>query len=114
MALNDPDISQQNFQDKLNDALIGMDNGLERLGEATAGVGGRLNVAESIYESNLDLEIAHKSTRSDIEDVDYAQAVSDLSRQETALQAAQSTFSRVTGYPCLTLFSRSEFIPTKI
>ncbi|GGD72288.1 flagellar hook-associated protein FlgL [Lacimicrobium alkaliphilum] len=97
VALNDPDISQQGFQNGLNDALIGMDNGLERLGAATAGVGGRLNVAESIYESNLDLEIAHKSTRSDIEDVDYAKAVSDLSRQETALQAAQSTFSRVTG-----------------
>lgn len=97
VALNDPNISQQNFLEGLDDALIGMDNGLEKLGAATAGVGGRLNVAESIYESNLDLEIAHKSTRSGIEDVDYAQAVSDLSRQETALQAAQSTFSRVTG-----------------
>jgi flagellar hook-associated protein 3 FlgL len=29
--------------------------------------------------------------------VDYAEAVSELSRQEAALQAAQATFSRVTG-----------------
>ena len=43
-----------------------------------------------------------KSARSDIEDVDYAEAVSELSKQETALQAAQATFSRVTG---LSLFN---------
>lgn len=100
-ALNDTTISDDAYAEALDDALIGMDNGLNTLSAAISSVGGRLNVAESIYESNLDLEIAAKSARSDIQDVDYAQAVSDLSRQETALQAAQSTFSRVTG---LTLF----------
>ncbi|GAB3030371.1 flagellar hook-associated protein FlgL [Bowmanella dokdonensis] len=96
-ALSDPSLTGEAFTRKLDDALIGIDNGMNKLGAATAGVGGRLNVAQSIFESNLDLEIAAKSTRSDIEDVDYAKAVSDLSRQETALQAAQATFGRVTG-----------------
>jgi flagellar hook-associated protein 3 FlgL len=43
------------------------------------------------------LEISNKVARSNIDEVDYAEAVSELSRQETALQAAQATFSRVTG-----------------
>ena len=76
---------------------MGVDNGLKSLANAQSALGGRVNVAESVFESNLDLEIANKSARSTIEDVDYAEAVSELSKQETALQAAQATFSRVTG-----------------
>lgn len=100
-ALNDSSLSDADYQKALSDALVGLDNGSKKLANATSSLGGRINVAQSVLESNLDLEIAHKSARSVIEDVDYAEAVSELSKQETALQAAQATFSRVTG---LTLF----------
>jgi flagellar hook-associated protein 3 FlgL len=96
-SLNDTSLSNGQFQDAIADGLVGLDNGLRAVNDATAALGGRVNVAESVYESNLDLEIANKSARSVIEDVDYAEAVSELSKQETALQAAQATFSRVTG-----------------
>lgn len=96
IALNDTNISDFNYSEALNDALVGIDNGLAAVADVNAAVGGRLNVAESVLKSNLDLEISNKSARSEIEDVDYAVAVSELSRQETALQAAQATFSRVT------------------
>ncbi len=96
VALSDESISDSAFSEALDDALIGIDNALQSVANTTSAVGGRLNVAESVLKSNLDLEIANKSARSDIEDVDYAQAVSELSKQETALQAAQQTFSRVT------------------
>lgn len=101
-ALNDENLSEGNFQLAISDALVGIDNGLKSLGNAQSALGGRLNVAESVFESSLDLEIANKAARSAIEDVDYAQAVSELSKQETALQAAQATFARVTG---LSLFN---------
>lgn len=97
VALDDESISEGNYQEALKDALIGIDNGLTSLANATSALGGRQNVAQSVFESSLDLEIANKSARSVIEDVDYAEAVSELSKQETALQAAQATFSRVTG-----------------
>ncbi|GAB5380769.1 MAG: flagellar hook-associated protein FlgL [Aliiglaciecola sp.] len=100
-ALNDESLSDADFQESIADALVALDNGSKSLANATSSLGGRINVAQSVLESNLDLEIAHKSARSVIEDVDYAEAVSELSKQETALQAAQATFSRVTG---LTLF----------
>jgi flagellar hook-associated protein 3 FlgL len=96
-ALYDKDVSDSDFDNALSDALIGVDNSLTSMGDAISAIGGRMNVAESVLASNLDLDIANRSARSNIEDVDYAKAVSELSRQETALQAAQATFSLVTG-----------------
>lgn len=96
-ALNNETMTNGIFDIALNDALIGVDNSLTSMATATSRIGGRINVADSVFTSNLDFEIAHRSARANIEDVDYAEAVSELSRQETALQAAQATFSRVTG-----------------
>lgn len=96
-ALSNESISDSNYQDALSNALVGIDNGLVAVANATSAIGGRVNAASSVYESNLDLEITNKSARSNIEDVDYAEAVSELSKQETALQAAQATFAKVTG-----------------
>lgn len=95
-ALTDANISDSDYSKAVDSALIGLDNGLTAVANANSAVGGRLNVAESVLKSNLDLEIANKAARSDIEEVDYAVAASELSRQDTALQAAQATFSRVT------------------
>ena len=96
-ALYDKDISNSDFDKALSDSLIGVDNSLTTMGEAISAIGGRMNVAEYALASNLDLDITHRSARSNIEDVDYAEAVSELSRQEAALQAAQATFAMVTG-----------------
>jgi flagellar hook-associated protein 3 FlgL len=96
-SLYDKDISDGDFDEALTDAIIGLDNSLTVMGAAISAIGGRMNVADSVLASNLDLDIANKTARSNIEEVDYAVAVSELSRQETALQAAQATFSLVTG-----------------
>jgi flagellar hook-associated protein 3 FlgL len=97
ISLQDTSISDDDYQAALNDSLVGVDNSLTSIGNATSMLGGRMNVAQSVLESNLNLEITNKNARSNIEDVDYAEAVSELSKQEAALKAAQATFSRVTG-----------------
>lgn len=97
LALQDENISQANYDIALNDALVATDNSLTSIGNATSVIGGRLNVSQSVLSANLDLEITHKSARSSIEEVDYAEAVSELSKQEAALEAALATFARVTG-----------------
>lgn len=97
VALDNATISGSAYEEAIDDAIVGIDNALEAVANTTAAVGGRINVAQSALATNLDLEIAAKSARSTIEDVDYAEAASELSRQETALQAAQATFPRVTG-----------------
>ncbi|WP_158967700.1 flagellar hook-associated protein FlgL [Paraglaciecola sp. L3A3] len=96
-ALNSDTISDGDFQEALSDVLYGTDNALTKIGNGISEIGGRGNITDAVYASNLDLEITHKTARSNIEEVDYAEAVSELSRQEAALQAAQATFSKVTG-----------------
>ncbi|WP_100642163.1 flagellar hook-associated protein FlgL [Alteromonas facilis] len=96
LALTDDDLAGIDFKEAINDALVGIDNGLEQLSLENSSLGGRLNVAQSIQETNLDLEIANKAARSAIEDVDYAKASAEFAKQETALNAALATFPRVT------------------
>jgi flagellar hook-associated protein 3 FlgL len=96
-ALNNENIADGDFDEALADVLTGVDNSLVKVANTISRIGGRRNTADSVLASNLDLEISNKTARSNIEEVDYAEAVSELSRQETALQAAQATFSRVTG-----------------
>lgn len=88
LALTSDDVADTDFKTAINDALVGIDNGLESIGLENSSLGGRLNVAQSIKETNLDLEISNKSARSAIEDVDYAEASAEFSKQETALNAA--------------------------
>lgn len=101
-SLTNPNASDTDYRESLADALVGLDNGLEKIQLETSSLGGRLNVAESINETNLDLEIANKSQRSAIEDVDYAAASAEFAKQETALSAALATFPQVTN---LSLFN---------
>ncbi len=96
LKLQDPDLVGQRLDDAIADAIVGLDNGMDKLANTISAVGGRLNVAESVFESNLDQEVTLKTARGKIQDVDYAEAISELSKQETALQAAQQTFGRVT------------------
>lgn len=78
------------------DALVQLDNATLKVDSAVSGVGGRINVLDSVFESNEDLQINNKAFRAELYEVDYAQALTELTKQETALQAIQSTFNRVT------------------
>ena len=96
-ALNNENIADSDFDRAISDVLAGVDNSMTSIANAISKLGARRNITDSVFASNLDLEISNKTARSKIQEVDYAEAVSELSRQETALQAAQATFSRVTG-----------------
>jgi len=100
--LMDSTIDNSALQEAIADSLVGLDNGLEKVSLERASIGSRLNIAESIYESNLDMEIAAKSSRASIQDVDYAEASTEFSKQETALDAALATFPKVSS---LSLFN---------
>ena len=100
--LMDSTIDNSALQESIADALVGLDNGLEKLSLERASIGSRLNIAESTYESNLDMEIAARGARSALQDVDYAEASTEFAKQETALSAALATFPQVSN---LSLFN---------
>ena len=95
LALNDDSLDQQSFTNLIDDTLVGLDNGLNKMARENSSIGARLNIAQSVKNSQLDAEIANEQARSSIEDVDYAKASAEFSKQETALEAAFASFPRV-------------------
>lgn len=95
LALNDSTLSQDEFNSRIDDTLVGIDNGLNKMARENSSVGARLNIAQSVTGSLLDAEIANQKARSSIEDVDYAEASSEFAKQETALEAAFASFPRI-------------------
>lgn len=77
-------------------AVIGnMDGALDNVLRVRASVGSRMNEVESLGNMAGDLSVQYSATMSRLQDVDYAKAVSDLTLQQTYLEAAQQSFLRV-------------------
>jgi flagellar hook-associated protein 3 FlgL len=63
--------------------------------ESIANVGSGINVLESqqsVAEENI---LRMKTTLSDVKDVDYTQAITQMNKDLLALEAAQSSFSKI-------------------
>jgi flagellar hook-associated protein 3 FlgL len=77
------------------DSLEQIDNAMNHLLGYRATVGARLNAADSQQDINEALLLQLEQSRSNIEDLDYAEAASRLSQASVTLQAAQQAFVRV-------------------
>jgi len=82
--------------------LTNISSVLDTVIDTKAKIGARINVIEQQEEINQSLSLSVQETLSEIRDLDYAEAISRLTAQSTALQAAQQTFARVQN---LTLFN---------
>jgi flagellar hook-associated protein 3 FlgL len=63
--------------------------------ESIANVGSGMNVLESqqaVAEENI---LRMKTTLSDVRDVDYTEAITQMNKDMLALEAAQSSFSKI-------------------
>ncbi|KZY87265.1 flagellar biosynthesis protein FlgL, partial [Oleiphilus sp. HI0072] len=91
------------FDANLESALINLDSAETSILEARSQIGARLNTVETTEEQLKDVELLTEQTLSDLESVDYAEAVSLLSLQQFTLEAAYSSYSQVSS---LSLFDR--------
>jgi|GEM_PF-2009465 len=82
--------------------LESVNKGLERLIIARAQVGVSMNAASMTRASNDGQIYGYTQLRSNLQDTDYASAITELNKQTLALQATQSTLARVQG---LSLFN---------
>lgn len=83
------------FQSQLGDVLKDLDTARDSILQARSSVGVRLNVLDDQESQNEKLVLDTKTTLSDTQDLDYADAISRYQLQNTALQAAQQTFSNI-------------------
>ncbi|NWO06237.1 MAG: flagellar hook-associated protein FlgL [Alteromonadaceae bacterium] len=85
------------------ESLTNLDNAQEKIILKQTELGGRLNAVESTTAFLEDSGLYTKEIRSQLQDVDYAEAISNLSFQSFVLQAAQQSFAQVSR---LSLFDR--------
>lgn len=79
----------------VNRVIVSMDVALGKTLEIRANVGARLNALDSQENINDSIKLQVKKILSEVEDLDYAEAVSQLNLKLTGLQASQKAFTRV-------------------
>ena len=86
----------------LKSTLQNINNGLEHLLSKQAAIGARLQEIDTLESVGSDQNIQFEQMLSQLQDVDFAQATSDLQRQQLYLQAAQQSYIKISG---LSLFN---------
>jgi flagellar hook-associated protein 3 FlgL len=81
----------------LNGALQNIDQAMNKALTVRTAVGSRERELDAVTSAAGDADTQYQSRLSGLQDTDYAKAISDLTRQKTALDAAQQTFVKVTG-----------------
>lgn len=95
-TLNAPVVGA-NLTNDLGYGMNQIDRAIDNILTARSSMGLRLNEIDALQAAGEDLGLHFKQTLSQLQDVDYNQAISDLVRQQTNLQASQQTFSKVAG-----------------
>lgn len=90
------EVKGSKLTEAMADALIQIDGAAVKIDATISGIGGRQNLISNIEDGNTDLQITNKSFRADLYEIDYVEAITELTKQETALSAVQQTFNRVT------------------
>ncbi|WP_425054969.1 flagellar hook-associated protein FlgL [Pseudomonas abyssi] len=83
-------------------SLENLDNAMNKVLGVQTTIGARMNVIESTLTENEEVSLINTSVTSELEDLDYAEALSRLSLQSVVLEASQQSFVRVSG---LSLFN---------
>lgn len=91
------------FDENLASSISNLDSAETSILESRSQIGARLNTIETTAEQLKDVEILTKEILSNLESIDYAETVSLLSVQQFTLEAAYSSYSRITS---LSLFDR--------
>ncbi|MFT5082231.1 MAG: flagellar hook-associated protein 3 FlgL [Lentisphaeria bacterium] len=104
-AMHDFDSSQESrdtLEANVASTLTNLSNAQTNILNITLKLGAKFNTLESTTTLHLDSEFITTQVLSQLRDVDYAEAATRLSAQSLILQAAQSSFVRISQ---LTLFS---------
>ncbi len=104
-ALNTPvsdTASKARLGNTINRSIVDIDQGLGKMLEVRSAAGSRLSAIDAQASVNADVELNIKTLLSELRDLDYADALTRLQQQLTALEAAQASFARTQG---LSLFN---------
>ncbi|HKT27986.1 flagellar hook-associated protein FlgL [Dyella sp.] len=89
--------SSTSITNTLNRQLESLNQSMNAVSNAQVSVGSRIDTLQQQSSAYSDLSITYKSALSDVQNVDMASAISNLSLQSTALQASQQVFAKIQG-----------------
>jgi len=84
------------FRNGLATAISKMKSGVDNVLNVRAKVGSNLQELDKINDSGSALDLQYQTALSEIQDLDYAKALSDVAKYDTIMQAAQKTFGTTT------------------
>lgn len=88
--------SQAAFNTGLATAIGKMQGSVDNVLNVRASIGSKLNEIDGLDISGSDRALQYSKALSDLQDTDYASALSDLAKQQTIMEAAQKSFVQVT------------------
>ncbi len=83
------------FQAQIGASIANLDKALERSVSVRAEVGSRLNAIDIAADFRESEAVDLQALLSELRDVDYAEAISQLNQQYAGLQAAQAAYTRI-------------------
>jgi len=84
------------------DSLVNVDNAQTSVLEVRAEIGARMNTLTTTQELHEEVDVISVGLISSLKDLDYAEAVSQLTFESFVLQAAQQSYAKISG---LSLFN---------
>ena len=88
---------QADFQNKLNNVISNMNNALTSVLGTNASAGSWQNEVTAVQTVNTNISLNYSQTLSGLQDLDYASAISSFSQNQTLLEAARQTYSKIQG-----------------
>lgn len=85
--------TQAAFSSGLANAINKMQTAVDNVMNVRADVGSKLNELDNLDISGQDRDLQYAKSLSDIQDLDYADALSEFSKNQTIMEAAQKSFS---------------------
>jgi flagellar hook-associated protein 3 FlgL len=94
-TLSSPNLSSAQLATQIGGALQQIDGAIANMSNVSASVGARLNSITSAQSAAQSTQTNLQTSISQISDVDYAAAITQLSTEEVSLQAAQASYAKI-------------------
>ncbi|MDO9101613.1 MAG: flagellar hook-associated protein FlgL [Candidatus Nitrotoga sp.] len=89
------EVAAAEFTNSRNQALNSLDRGIDNVLTVRASLGTRLSELEALQRTGESIGEQYKQTLSQLQDLDFNKAISDLTQQKISLEAAQKSFLAV-------------------
>lgn len=83
------------FAGDLSAQLLNLDQALDNVSRVQSSIGTRMRELDSLSNAAEDVNVQYQSALSDLQDLDYAAAISDFTKKQMQLEAAQKSFVQI-------------------